>query len=310
MFLGASVGCAVAGDIGTLVVFRIVEGLGGAACMVIARAVVRDLHTGQDEVRLLSFLMLMFSVSPVLAPLGGSLLVAGTSWRAVFWTVAALSLIGLILVSRLIPETRPRPARTGHVRDLLTAGRNLLTDRAFVQMAMIGASAVSGFFVFLANSPFVFTGQYSLSPRLYSVVFSVNALAFVAGMQLSGRVTSTYGLRNTVSVSLTAYAGVMVLLTLLTALGADHIGPVTALMFLGFVFLGVVMPLSSVLALADHGSLSGAAASLMGALQLGAGAAMTATSSRFADGTVVPMVAAVASCALLALALSLWRPRL
>ena len=82
LFALASVGCALATDIHTLVALRFVQGLGAAAGMAIPRAVVRDLHTGTDAARLMSLLMLVFSVSPILAPLAGSLAIALAGWRA------------------------------------------------------------------------------------------------------------------------------------------------------------------------------------------------------------------------------------
>ena len=85
LFALGSVGCALAPDIETLVVLRFIQGLGACAGMVIPRAVVRDLHTGHDAARLMSLLMLVFSVSPILAPLAGSVLIEASGWRAVFW---------------------------------------------------------------------------------------------------------------------------------------------------------------------------------------------------------------------------------
>jgi DHA1 family bicyclomycin/chloramphenicol resistance-like MFS transporter len=89
VFAVASVGCALAPNIETLVAFRFVQGLGAAACMAVPRAVVRDLHTGHAAARMMSLLMLVFSVSPILAPLAGSGVIALAGWRAVFWVVAA-----------------------------------------------------------------------------------------------------------------------------------------------------------------------------------------------------------------------------
>ncbi len=96
LFAVASVGCALAPDVETLVGLRFVQGLGACAGMVIPRAVVRDLHTGTDAARLMSLLMLVFSVSPILAPLAGSLLIESLGWRSVFWAVTVAGALGLV----------------------------------------------------------------------------------------------------------------------------------------------------------------------------------------------------------------------
>jgi len=301
LFLAASIGCALARDIHTLIILRTIEGLGGAAGMVIARAIVRDLHSGHEEVRLLSLLMLVFSVSPVLAPLAGSLIIEFSSWRGVFWLIALLAALGLLLAVFLVPETRPPALRAGSShRSVLMACKRLVTDSAFMSLSCIGALAISGFFVFLANSSFVFTGHYGLTPRLYSLVFGVNAAAFFAGMQLSGRLAQRHGLRRVVRWSLTAYAAVMMLLTALVASGIDHLLLVVGLLFIAYSFIGLMLPGASVLAMAEHGEIAGTASSLMNTLQLVTGTVIMGISGHFADGTPLPMVIGIASCAVLA----------
>ena len=95
LFALASVGCALATDIHMLVALRFLQGLGAAAGGVIPRAIVRDLHTGTEAARLMGLLMLVFSVSPILAPLSGSAVIAVTGWRGVFWVVALAAVAAL-----------------------------------------------------------------------------------------------------------------------------------------------------------------------------------------------------------------------
>ena len=117
-----SIGCALAPDIHTLVALRFVQGLGACAGMVVPRAVVRDLHTGVDAARLMSLLMLVFSVSPILAPLAGSLLIESFGWRSVFWAVTVTAVLGMVLLGTSLPETRPPAQRVdSSVASALTA---------------------------------------------------------------------------------------------------------------------------------------------------------------------------------------------
>ena len=99
MFVAGSVGCALAPDIDWLIAFRFVQGLGGGAPMVVPRAIVRDLHTGAEATRLMSLLMLVFSVSPILAPLVGSLIIDAAGWSTIFWVVSAIGVIGIGLLA-------------------------------------------------------------------------------------------------------------------------------------------------------------------------------------------------------------------
>lgn len=306
LFLIASVGCALAGDIHTLIAWRVAEGLGGAAGMVIARAIVRDLHSGAEEARLLSLLMLVFSVSPVLSPLAGSLVIEQSSWRGVFWMIAAMTVTTLALVAGFIPETRPRSVRSSEESlSLFAACKRLLLDREFLGLSLVAALAMAGFFLFLANSSFVFTGEYGLSPRLYSLVFSVNAISLFCGIQLSARLGERYGMKRVIRWAIAAYAAVMLSLLAMVTSGMHGLLLVVAMLFVGYFFLGLVLPISSVLAFERHGHIAGTASSLMNSMQLIMGAALMGLTAAFADGGVTSMLTGIALCASLALLLSL-----
>lgn len=305
LFAAGSVGCALAPDIGTLIAFRVLQGVGACAGMVIPRAIVRDLHTGVEATRLMSLLMLVFSVSPVLAPLSGSLVIALAGWRGVFWAVTVAGLLGLLLVAFLLPETRPPAARVeSSLRGALAAYRVLLTDRTFLGLTFIGAFGVSSFFTYLANSSFVLIGHYGLTPTVYSLFFSVNAVAFIGMAQLNGRLVARHGIRRLVRVAVTGFAAAMLLLAVLVAAGIEHLAVLAGLLFVGYGFLGLVIPTTAVLALEAHGAIAGTASALLGTLQFVTGAAAIAVLGLVADGTPLPMVAGIAACAAITFALA------
>ena len=297
----SSVGCALAPDVDTLIALRFVQGLGACAGMVIPRAVVRDLHTGVDAARLMSMLMLVFSVCPILAPLAGSLMTEWAGWRSVFWSVAVLAVLGIVLLATSLPETRsPAQRLNSNVRGALSAYGTLLRDRYFLGLVCIGAFGISSFFSYLANSPFVLMNHFGLTPRQYSMAFALNAASFIGSAQFTGRLSARFGLLSVVKGAVLGYAVVMAALLALNLLGVDRLDVLIGMMLLGFGFLGLVMPTTAVLALDEHGSIAGTASALMGTLQFGGGAAVMAIVGPFVDGTARPMIAGIASCALLA----------
>jgi len=305
LFTVASVGCALAPDIQTLVVLRFIQGLGACAGMVVPRAVVRDLHTGHDAARLMSLLMLVFSVSPILAPLAGSLLIESLGWRSVFWAVTVAGVLGLVLLATSLPETRPPEQRVdSSVGSALAAYSVLLRDRHFMGLVFIGAFGISSFFVYLANSSFVLIDHYGLTPREYSIAFAANAASFIGVSQFTGRLSGRFGLVPVVKVAVAGYAAVMALLLALNLLGMDQLVVMLPLMFIGYGFLGLVVPTTAVLALDDHGAIAGTASALMGTLQFVTGAMMMALIGLWVDGSARPMVIGIAACALVAFALT------
>ncbi len=305
LFIVGSIGCALAPDIGTLIAFRFVQGVGACAGMVITRAIVRDMHTGADAVRLMSLLMLVFSTSPILAPLAGSAVIAWASWRMIFWVVIAAALVALVLLTVFVPETRPRRERVdSSLRSALVAYRELITDPMFLGLVFIGAFGVSSFFAYLANSSFVLIEHYGLTPTQYSLCFSINAVAFFGAAQANGALAQRFGMHHVVRYATWGFAAAMLLLVALTALGVDRLDVMIVVLFVGYAFLGLVIPNSSVLALEQHGAIAGTASALMGTLQFMTGAAVMAISGAMHDATARTMIFAIGACALVAFLLA------
>lgn len=302
IFALSSIGCALAPNIHSLIAFRFLQGLGACAVMVIPRAIVRDMHTGNDAARLMSLLMLVFSVSPVLAPLTGSLVIQFASWRGIFWLVTAAALLGFVLITTSLAETRPPSARLNStVASALASYATLFRDRYFLGVVLAGSFGVASFFAYIANSSFVLIDHYGLTPTHYSLAFSVNAISFIGASQFTARLGARYGLKNVVRTAVIGFAATMMVLTALTVGGIDRLDVLMAMLVIGYGFLGLVIPGSAVLALDRHGAIAGTASALMGTLQFGTGAVVVAAISFFVDGTSKPMVEGIAACAVLSM---------
>jgi DHA1 family bicyclomycin/chloramphenicol resistance-like MFS transporter len=273
--------------------------------MVVPRAVVRDLHTGTDAARLMALLMLVFSVSPILAPLAGSILIEAVGWRSVFWAVTVLAALGLVLLATSLPETRPPEQRVdSSLRGAIAAYGLLLRDRRFMGLVFIGAFGMASFFAYLANSSFVLIDHYGLTPRQYSIAFAVNAASFIGVSQFTGRMARRFGLARMVKLAITGYAVLMLVLLALNLAGVDRLALLIGMLFAGYGCLGLVVPSTAVLALDDHGEIAGTASALMGTLQFVTGVIVMALVGAFVDGTARPMIAGIAGCSVIAFVLA------
>jgi MFS transporter, DHA1 family, multidrug resistance protein len=305
LFVLGSIGCALAPDIHTLIAFRFIEGVGACAGMVVPRAIVRDLHTGVEATRLTSLLMLVFSVSPILAPLAGSVMIALADWRGIFWSVLVAALAAMAMIALWLGESRPAAQRHGSdLRSALRAYGLLLRDRHFMGLVFIGAFAMSGFFAYLGNSSYVLIEHYGLTPVQFSLCFSANAAAFIGTAQFTGGLVQRLGLPQVVRIGVIGFSGFALLLWLCFAAGASALPLLLALVFLSFGFLGMVVPTTAVLALEEHGQIAGTASALLGTLQMVTGAAVMGVISLFVDGSAWPMVNGIAACALMAVLLT------
>ena len=305
VFVVGGIGCGLAPSIEWLIFFRFLQGIGAAACMVIPRAVIRDLHTGIEATRLMSLVMLVFSVSPILAPVTGSGLIVLFGWRSVFVAITIAALLGLVLVAVFLPETRPVEQRIRSGLSSVVAGYGkLLRDPRFMGLTFIGGLGMASFFAFLASSSFVYIDHFGLTATQYSMAFSVNAVGFIGASQFAARLAMRFGIQRVIAGAVAGFAGVAVLLFLATVAGIDSLPVLITMLFASFAFLGLVVPSTMVLALEDHGPIAGMASALGGTLQFLTGAAMIAVVSVFFDGTPVPMVTTIAVCAIGALLLA------
>lgn len=305
VFAFGSIGCGLAPSISWLIFFRFVQGLGAAAVMVIPRAVIRDLHTGVDATRLMSLVMLVFSVSPILAPLVGSGLIVPFGWRSVFAAVTVASVLSFLLVAFVLPETRPPEERVEvSVRSVLDGFGELFRDWRFLGLTFIGGFGMASFFAFLASSSFIYMGHFGLTPTQYGLTFSVNALGFIGASQFSGYLAARFGIVRVVSVAVSCFTVATLALFAVTAAGVDSLIVLVVMLFIANAWLGLVIPSTMVLSLEDHGPIAGMASALGGTLQMITGAVMIVVASAFFDGTALPMVTTIAVCAVAAFILT------
>lgn len=306
LFALGSVGCGLATGIGWLIAFRAIQGIGAAATTAIPRAIIRDLHTGYEATRLMALVMLVFSVSPILAPLFGSALIVPFGWRAVFAAVTVAALLGLVLVATTLRETRPPEQRLeASVGRVLRAFGQLFGSGRFLGLVLTSGFGMGGFFVFLATSSFVYIDHFKLTPMQYGLAFAVNAVSYIGSSQFSARAARRFGRRRTIMTATSLYALFALLLLVVVACGVDNLFVLSGMLLLVYGSLGLVIPTSTILALEDHGPIAGMAASLAGTIQILTGGLMILVSSLVFDGSIRPMVAVIAGCAVASMTTSL-----
>lgn len=306
LYIAGAVGCALTGSVWGLIGFRFLQGIGGCSAIVVTRAVVRDLHTGAEAAKLMATIMLVFSISPMLAPLAGSALAEMAAWRAIFWIIAGIGLMGVGLTLTLLPETRPPAKRsTGPLSEVAGDYLFLLKDTHFLGLVFIGALSQATFFAYLGGSSPVFQGHFGLSPTAYAGMFAFNAIGFIGGAQVNSALMRRFGAGRLVATMVLVLLALVSIMFVLTVAGVDNALVLIALLFPSFACLGSLIPATAVLALDPHGSIAGTASALMGTLQLGLGAVTIALVGLFFDGTALPMVTAMVICVAGAFFLSL-----
>ncbi|MCU1406013.1 MAG: rane transport protein [Glaciihabitans sp.] len=307
----ASFGVALAPDIAVLGLFRVLQGMGAAAGAVVALAMVRDLFGGQKLVRMLSRLALVSGLAPIAAPVIGSQLLLFLDWRGIFYFLAAYGILVMAAAFFFIVETLPPERRSGPGGATIGARyRALFTDRIFVGVAIVGGMTFSGLFAYLSSSSFLFQEVYGLDAQQYGILFAVNSLGIVGGVQLTARLTRRFGPQWIMSVSTVILLVAALTIVLLDSMDVGLLGVLIPLWF--FIFAcGLTLPCAQVLALANHGKEAATAASVLGALNFGLAGIISPLVGILGIDTAVPMGSVMAGTAIVSIVIlwSLVRPK-
>lgn len=306
----ASLACLFAPNIEVLGVARGLQGMGAAAGMVVAIAVVGDLFTDSVAATVMSRLMLVLGVAPVLAPSLGAAVLLKASWH---WVFAALVLIAgalLLVAATALPETLPvahrRPLK---VRGIAATYVELLRDARFVVLVLVAALGMSGLFAYISAAPFVLQGRYGLDQQAFALVFGAGAIALIGATQCNVMLLRRYTPQTIVLWALTvaSLSGAVFVGIALADIGglAGFVVPVWVVL----AAMGLVIPNAPAVALTRHPDAAGTAAALLGAAQFGLGAAIaplvgTLGNNEFALAAVMTVGMVIALLALMAVGVS------
>lgn len=300
IFIAGSIGCALATTIDQLVLSRIAQAFGGAAGMVIPRAVIRDNFDTRDASRALSIMMLIMGATPILAPLLGAQILVLTGWRWIFHFMTAVGGL-LLLASALTMRETLNPLHVIPLKPSVIV-RNfseLLHHRRFMCYALAGAFGSAGMFSYIAGSPRIFIDLLGVSPQGFSILFGINAAALILAAQVSARMLN----RHTPDALLARAQHSQVVVTvaglLLTLLGLLPMWLLVACLVGFMASQGFVNPNAAALALREQGQRLGAASALMGTIHMLCGASAGLVVSLWQAPSALPLTGVLAVCAVL-----------
>lgn len=306
VYILASVGCALSNSVEALIAFRLLQALGGCVTMVAPRAIIRDVFPVHESARIFSMMILILGVSPIIAPTAGSYLIAGLGWYSVFLVLGGISLLVLMAVIILLPESRqPDPSFSLKSGPILLSFRSVLSNRQFYMYTMSGAIAAAGLFAYLAGSPFVLLKFYGVTEKEYGLIFAIIASGLISASQVNNLLLKKYSSRQIVKTTLVIQTIAGICLYAGAALEALDLNSIVFLIFIFLSCQGFNFPNSSALSMAPFDKEAGSASALMGAVQMGFGALAAACVGLLNAATPLPMTGVMASCSLCALAILL-----
>lgn len=280
VFSLASIVCAISNDIVVLLVARLVQGLAGAAGIVVSRAIVRDLAEGATMARVFSRLMIVTGLAPVLAPILGGALLLWVDWRGLFVALAVIGAGLFALAWFTIPDSlAPERRSTGGVGVVLREMGRFLVDARFMGLVLATGLAQCVLFTYVQMSSLVLQNEFGLSEVAFSLVFGANAVLIVVCSQLNVALVGRWSMKRIVLAALGVGIVGSAFLVTGSLLGLGVVAVLAPLLVI-VGMQGFLSPNLPTLALQDHARGAGVAAAFIGA-------------SQFLVGAVVPPIAAL-----------------
>ncbi len=298
----ATVACALADSIGVLIVARLFQALGGCCTTVIGRVIVRDYFARDEQARLLGLISMAMAISPMAAPVLGSLMLPFIHWRGLFIVLAVIGVALCLVVFRRLPETRPPEVAAAPPSNLLRLYGQLLRDRYFLRYSLAIGCVYSTYFPFISESSALLQRGFHLSATAYALVFAATISGYMLGANLFRRRV----LRVEANQLINAAIGLNVLGCVMLA-GATVALPQAWLaivlpMVVIMVSVGMVIPACQLSVLQPYGAIAGTASGLFFFIQMFLTAVSSWATGWLSDGTSQPLVimTSVASALLVA----------
>lgn len=271
-YIITTVACGLSGSVAVFLSMRFLQALSGSVGAVAALAMVRDFYPPGKSASIISFLILIISLSPMLAPSVGSFVAAAFRWRSIFITLASIAFIVMLLVFIFLPQSRPPDVSISlRPKPIIINFKNILSRPQFYVYTLAGTFSFAALFVYVAGSPGIFMDGFKVSAKIYGGIFALLSVGFIGASQLNHALTRRYKSQKIFR----AVIVVQIITAALFFIGVinNWYGLAATLVFL-FIILGCAglsYPNAAAVALAPFADNAGSASALLGFIQMGIG---------------------------------------
>jgi len=298
LYIAASAACAMVNDVDHLIAARFLQALAAGGGPVVVRAIIRDLYERNDAARMMSVMMIVVGVAPMLAPLLGGYVLVAFDWRGIFWILTGFGVLCLVLSFGVLRETmHEHNRRSLALGSSLRSYWSLLRNRRYMGYVLTASLLFAGMFAFLSGSPFVFIQVFHVPDQYYGLLFAINVIGMIGTATINSRLVRARGPHKMLKIGIIV---ISVSVVAQFAVGLTGWGGLPALIvafFPMFCALSLIAPNATACALQDFPHMAGTASALSGCLQFGVGAFSGALVGMLYDGSALPMVLVIATCA-------------
>jgi DHA1 family bicyclomycin/chloramphenicol resistance-like MFS transporter len=289
-------------SLGVLIIARLFQALGGCCTTVIGRVIVRDYFDRQEQARLLGLISMAMAVSPMAAPVLGSLMLPWIDWRGLFVLLGLIGAALYLVVYRRLPETRPAEVAAAPPSNLLRIYSQLLCDRYFLRYSLAIGCVYSTYFPFISESSALLQRGFHLSATAYALVFAATISGYMLGANLFRRLVQRFEPDRLISVGIGLNLVGSVMLAMATTLLPGEWLAIVLPMVVIMVSVGLVIPACQLSVLQPYGAMAGTASGLFFFIQMFLTAVGSWVTGLLSDGTSTPLVIMTAAASALLVA--------
>ena len=299
----ATLGCIFSTHLDLLVLFRLIQGIGGATGVILARAILRDIYGAERTTRAIANMILVFVPVPIITPIIGGYLITHFDWVVMFWVMEICGVLALVLIALFLAETAP--LKTSNAAPAAAAGNGpvpILQNRFFMKNAMANMFCFGGMLICLTNLSYVLSGKYGFSPQQIGFAIALFDAALAAGVCLVRVITPRLGVEKTIYTGLyLTVAGWLCIMNLYSK-QPDLLNVMAVGMVFSCIGMGMVMSLVAGQALVPFAVNAGAASSWYGIIQYGGGTLMVVIAGLGQGEALFYAILLATLCAVLSLA--------
>ena len=302
IFIAGSLGALLAGSFTTLLAARLVQGVGAASPRIVAVAVVRDIYSGRQMARVMSFAMMVFILIPVLAPSLGQALIYVGNWRSTFFVLLVMASITAVWASLRLPETAEQALGTKRALNVRASFFAAILDPLTMAYGVASGFMFGCLLAYVASAQQIFVEVFHLG-HAFPIVFGAIASAMAIASFVNARLVGRIGMRRVSHTALAGFTAVSLILLAASADGVASLAVFAALVASAFFLFGLIAPNFNAIAMEPQGHNAGMASSVIGSLSTAIGALAGGLVGRSFDGTVLPIAAGFAVCSVITCAI-------
>ncbi|RIJ69870.1 Bcr/CflA family efflux MFS transporter [Nakamurella silvestris] len=293
--------CALAPSIGFLIVLRFIQGLAGAAGMVLGRAVVADRAVGARAARIFSVLGVIGALSPIAAPILGSVLFSSVGWRGIFWAITGVAAVLFLAILALVPESLPVERRhRGGLAEFRRTAAGVVRNRVYIGHTLTLCFGFGAIFAYVSASPFLMQNVLGFSSTGFSIIFAVNSCGLMLASGTSALIVGRVAPESILRFGVVCLSSASVLLAVVALAGWTNAYTVLPLLFIVVSSIALIFSNGMVLAIAQLPRSAGTASAILGSGQFTIGALVSPLVGLAGEFSAVPMAITMAGCGVIA----------